>query len=150
MPKPALPTIAAAVAALFLAAGPALADQHHTKLEAAFKGADKDSDGTLDREEAKAMPRVARNFDAIDSDKDGTVDLNEIKASMQKAGKEMHRKGEAAFKRADKDNDGTLDKEEAKAMPRVAANFDAIDADKDGTVSREEIHNYMRGRKKKQ
>ena len=32
-----------------------------------------DSDGTLDKEEAKAMPRVAKHFDAIDTDKDGTA-----------------------------------------------------------------------------
>jgi Ca2+-binding EF-hand superfamily protein len=147
MTKPALLTIAAA-SALFLGGGPVLADQHHAKLEAAFKQADKDNDGTLDKEEAKAMPRVARRFDAIDTDKDGTIDLNEIKASMQKAGKEMHKKGEAAFNKADKDSDGTLDKEEAKAMPRVAENFDAIDADKDGTVSREEIHTYMTSKRK--
>ena len=33
----------------------------------AFKKADKDNDGTLDKEEAKAMPRVAKNFDAIET-----------------------------------------------------------------------------------
>jgi hypothetical protein len=45
---------------------------------AAFKEADKDNDGTLDRKEAKAMPHVDTNFDAIDTDKDGTVSLAEI------------------------------------------------------------------------
>jgi Ca2+-binding EF-hand superfamily protein len=49
----------------------------HDKGDAAFKKADKDNDGTLDRKEAKAMPNVAKNFDAIDSDKDGTVSLEE-------------------------------------------------------------------------
>jgi Ca2+-binding EF-hand superfamily protein len=148
MSKPSLPVIATALSVLSLAGGAALAGQHHAKLEAAFQKADKDNDGTLDREEAKAMPRVAKRFDAIDADKDGSVDLDEIKASMEKAGREMHKKGETAFKQADKDNDGTLDKEEAKAMPRVAEHFDAIDADKDGTVSREEIHTYMQSRRK--
>lgn len=129
-----------AVAAVVMTPCAALADQHD-KLEATFKKADKDNDGTLDKEEAKAMPRVAKHFDAIDADKDGTVSLDEVKASMKKT---MHEKGKAAFGKADKDSDGTLDKEEAKAMPRVSKNFDAIDTDKDGTVSMEEIHTFMK------
>jgi Ca2+-binding EF-hand superfamily protein len=130
------------------AAAPSLcfADQA-SRLESAFKRADKDNDGTLDKEEAKAMPRVAKNFDAIDADKDGTVSLDEIKAAMASR-KGMHQKGKAEFEKADKDADGTLDKEEAKAMPRVAKNFDAIDADKDGTVSLDEIHTFMKSKQK--
>ena len=120
------------------------AEQPGAKLEASFKKADTDSDGTLTRDEAKAMPRVAKHFDAIDGDKDGTVSLDEIRASMMKAGKEMHARAVERFKAADKDSDGTLTKDEAKAMPRVAKNFDAIDADKDGTVSEQEIHDYMK------
>ena len=119
-------------------------DQPGAKLEAAFKKADKDNDGTLTKGEAKSMPRVAKNFDAIDTDKDGTVSLDEIRASMKKAAKEMHDRAVARFKSADKDNDDTLTKDEAKAMPRVAKNFDAIDRDKDGTVSEQEIHDYMK------
>jgi len=61
-------------------------------------------------------------------------------------GKDMHDKGDAAFKKADKDGDGTLDKEEAKAMPNVAKNFDAIDTDKDGTVSLKEVHTFMKAK----
>jgi len=53
------------------------------KLESAFKKADKDNDGTLDREEAKAMPHVTKDFDAIDADKDGTVSLEEIHSFMK-------------------------------------------------------------------
>jgi len=120
------------------------ADQPGARLEAAFKKADTDNDGTLTRDEAKSMPRVAKNFDAIDADKDGTVSLDEIRASIKQAGKEMHDRAVEKFKAADKDNDGTLDKNEARAMPRVAKNFDAIDADKDGTVSEQEIHDYMK------
>ena len=114
------------------------------RMEAAFKKADTDNDGTLTKDEAKAMPRVAKNFDAIDTDKDGTVSLDEVRASMKNMGKKMHDRGVEKFKAADKDKDGTLTKEEAKAMPHVAKNFDAIDADKDGTVSAQEIHDYMK------
>jgi arsenate reductase-like glutaredoxin family protein len=149
MLKPILLVPAIALSAMIATTGTALAEQHHAKLEAAFKKADKDNDGTLDKEEAKAMPRISKHFDAIDTDKSGTVDLKEVEASMKGAAKSMHAKGEAKFKNADKDNDGTLDKEEAKAMPNVAKHFDAIDADKDGTVSLEEIHTFMRAHKKK-
>jgi Ca2+-binding EF-hand superfamily protein len=54
----------------------------HDKGEAAFKKADKDNDGTLDRKEAKKMPNVAKNFDAIDTDHDGTVSLEEVHTYM--------------------------------------------------------------------
>lgn len=125
------------------------AGQPGGKLQAAFKKADTDNDGTLTRDEAKSMPRVEKNFDVIDTDKDGTVSLPEIRASMKKAGKAMHDRGVERFKAADKDNDGTLTKDEAKAMPRVAKNFDAIDTDKDGTVSEQEIHDYMKAQHSK-
>jgi len=55
----------------------------HDKGAAAFKKADKDNDGTLDQEEAKAMPNVAKNFDAIDAEKDGTVSLEEVHTFMK-------------------------------------------------------------------
>lgn len=72
--------------------GAALADHHGEKLADAFKTADKDNDGTLDKEEAKALPRVAKHFDAIDADKDGTVSMEEIHTFMKskKGGKHGH------------------------------------------------------------
>ena len=54
----------------------------HDKGAAAFKKADRNNDGTLDRKEAKAMPDVSRNFDAIDTDNDGTVSMDEIHTYM--------------------------------------------------------------------
>jgi Ca2+-binding EF-hand superfamily protein len=54
----------------------------HEKGAAAFKKADKDNDGTLDRKEAKAMPDVSKNFDAIDTDHDGTVSMDEVHTYM--------------------------------------------------------------------
>ncbi len=127
-------------------AGIAQAEDKGGRLEEAFKTADKDNDGTLTREEAKAMPRVSRNFDAIDTNKDGTVSLEEVRGKAKQAAEAAHDRAADKFKAADKDHSGTLTREEAKAMPRVAKNFDAIDGDKDGTVSPQEIHDYMKAR----
>ncbi|MEO8627393.1 MAG: EF-hand domain-containing protein [Betaproteobacteria bacterium] len=145
MHKSSILTAAVALSVLIAMPAVALADSA-SRLDAKFKKADKDSDGTLTKDEARAMPRVAKHFDTIDADKDGTVSLDEIKTSMAGAKKNMHNKGEAAFKKADKNSDGKLDKDEAKAMRRVAKNFDAIDADKDGTVSLDEIHAFMKAK----
>ncbi|MGH8750622.1 MAG: EF-hand domain-containing protein [Burkholderiales bacterium] len=116
-------------------------------MEQHFKQADKDNDGTLDKNEAKSLPHVAKHFDEIDTDKDGTVSRDEIRAFAKAHKKDAHRRGEERFKQADKDKDGTLTRDEAKAMPRVAQHFDEIDVDKDGTVTEQEIHNYMKAKR---
>lgn len=87
-------------------------------------------------DEVKTEAQPAENAQSRSADPD-QKDANAVK------NKNMHDKGDAAFKRADKDNDGTLSRKEAKAMPRVAKNFKAIDTDNDGTVSLEEVHTYM-------
>jgi Ca2+-binding EF-hand superfamily protein len=139
-----LATLGAALS--FGLAGTAIAGPHGEKLADAFKTADKDADGTLDKEEAKALKGVSMHFDAIDFDKSGTVSMAEITAHIASVKKEMHARGAENFKKADTDADGTLDPAEAKAMPRVAAHFEAIDADKDGTVSMKEIHTFMKSK----
>jgi Ca2+-binding EF-hand superfamily protein len=50
------------------------------QLEERFKTADTNHDGKLTREEAKGMPRVAKNFDKIDKDKKGYVTVDEVKS----------------------------------------------------------------------
>ena len=139
-----LATALATAFALFIPHLSAHADEHGSRMEAHFKKADKDKDGSLTREEAKVMPRVEKNFDAIDADRSGTITLVEMQAAMQKMGKEAHKRGAERFKAADKDGDGSLTREEATGMPRVAKNFDAVDADKSGTVTEQEIHDYMK------
>lgn len=139
-----LATALAAATALFIPHLVASAEEHGSRMEAHFKAADKDNDGSLTREEAKSMPRVTKNFDVIDADKSGTVTLAELQATTRKMAKEMHERGAERFKAADRNGDGMLDREEAKTMPRVAQNFDAIDADKSGTVAEKEIHDYMK------
>jgi Ca2+-binding EF-hand superfamily protein len=49
------------------------------EITARFKAADKNADGQLSLEEAKAgMPRVAKGFDRIDVEKKGYVTLEQI------------------------------------------------------------------------
>jgi Ca2+-binding EF-hand superfamily protein len=51
------------------------------QIEEKFKAADKDQNGQLTLEEAKAgMPRVAKGFSKIDADNKGYVTVDEIKA----------------------------------------------------------------------
>ena len=114
----------------------------HTKVT--FEQADKDKDGTLDREEAKAV--CGEKFDVMDTDKDGTLTKEELNVCGRKKHNEydkLHEKRSKEFAAADKDADGTLTKDEAKKLKKVYKNFDAIDADKDGTVSRDEVHDFM-------
>ena len=81
-------TLAAVMTAGILLAPIAHAvDLAEARLETLFKKADVNNDGKLTREEAKAMPRVLKNFDIIDTDQDGTVTLEEIRAAMAKAKK---------------------------------------------------------------
>ena len=55
------------------------------ELESRFKAADKNADGKLTLEEAKAgMPRVADAFGHIDVEKKGYVTLDQIKTIMIK------------------------------------------------------------------
>lgn len=75
--------IAAAIG-LALAAGTTHANEHKMQhMKAKFTAADKDGDGTLDKAEAAALPKVSKHFDAIDTDKDGTVSLEEIIAARK-------------------------------------------------------------------
>ena len=51
------------------------------EIESRFKSADKNGDGKLTLEEAKAgMPRVAQGFNSIDTEKKGYITLDQLKA----------------------------------------------------------------------
>jgi Ca2+-binding EF-hand superfamily protein len=53
------------------------------EMEARFAAADKDGDGKLTPEEAKAgMPRVSKNFSKIDKGSKGFVTIEDIKDAM--------------------------------------------------------------------
>ena len=51
---------------------------------ARFQAADKNADGKLSPEEAKAMPMVAEHFTHLDTNKDGSVSIDEIAAVHRK------------------------------------------------------------------
>ena len=98
----------ATVLAAFLAtSGFAYADHdgmgEHCKMhtQITFEQADKDKDGTLDREEAKAV--CGEKFDVMDTDKDGTLTKEEAKGL-----KKIYQNFEAI----DADKDGTVDRDE--------------------------------------
>lgn len=74
-----------------MAAGTAYADKtsaaakRDEQIESRFKKADKDGNGKLTLDEAKAgMPRVAKNFDKIKSGSNDYVTLDEVKAAAKK------------------------------------------------------------------
>jgi Ca2+-binding EF-hand superfamily protein len=145
---PLLFSLALASPALAFAANDGMAGEHCKQHSGLFKDADKDSDGTLDREEARAMQD--KRFDEMDTNHDGKLSKEEMAACKQgKMGNARHNKGSKGFNKADKDHDGTLDRNEAKALPNVARHFDEIDTDKDGTLDRDEVHNHMKARSSK-
>ncbi len=60
----------------------------HTKKS--FEAADVDHDGTLDRDEAKAVCK--EDFDLMDKDHDGTLSKEELNACKGKKGHKKHAK----------------------------------------------------------
>ena len=48
------------------------------RLKHHFRQADRDRNRRLDRQEAKRIPWISRNFNALDGDQDGTVTLQEL------------------------------------------------------------------------
>lgn len=109
-----------------------------------LKAADTNADGLISREEAAALPRLAKHFDAIDANKDGQVAAEELRAAhaARRAGK-----GGGMFARADGDKDGRVSQQEfiAKATER----FQRLDANGDGFLTQDEAprrHGHRHGR----
>lgn len=78
----------AALAVLMALSAPAFAEHdgmgEHCKMhkKVNFEEADKDKDGTLDREEAKLV--CGEKFDVMDTDKDGTLTKEEVNVCGRK------------------------------------------------------------------
>ena len=98
-----------------------------------FKKADTNGDGMISRQEAAALPRLLKNFDAIDTNHDGQITGEELRAFHQ-AQRAEH------WKRLDTDGDGKISKAEAQAnAPRLFEHFAEIDTNGDGFLSPEEL-----------
>lgn len=107
--------------------------EHPHGLLGRLQAADTNHDGMISRDEAKALPMIARNFDAIDANHDGQITKDELKAFHQARMAEH-------FKRLDTDGDGRISKAEAQAnAPRLFEHFDQIDANGDGFLTPEEL-----------
>jgi Ca2+-binding EF-hand superfamily protein len=68
------------------AAAEARREEMQAEAAARFKAADQNGDGFLSKDEAAAMPRVARNFDALDTNKDGQLSPEELAAARHHFG----------------------------------------------------------------
>lgn len=53
-------------------------------VSAAFREADKNNDGRLNREEATVLPSVWASFDQIDTNRDNNLSLDELVKAVQK------------------------------------------------------------------
>jgi Ca2+-binding EF-hand superfamily protein len=111
-----------------LAAG---AEPSDADIDAAFKKADPDNDGTVSWSEAKKFGLTREAFEHANPDKDGTLDRKEFLAAVT-----------WQFNKANPDNDGTLDRKEAsKAGIKRKSGFDAANPDNDGTL---DLAEYLR------
>lgn len=109
-----------------------------------FEKMDRNGDGAIDGEEARAMREKA--FARMDSNGDGTVTQAEIEQRRQGA-----RQGaDAMFAKADSNGDGALSKEEFLAFPGMMGR---ADRDGDGLVTAEEaaaLRKQMEARRNQQ
>ena len=110
--------------------------------------ADRNGDGRLSREEARAMPKLAAGFDAIDRNADGFLDADEVRASRRRPKAAARPRDPAWFTAADANGDGALDRiEVAQSLSRVAGRFEAIDHDGDGRLTPQEFAAWSARRK---
>jgi len=133
----------ASVAIVAVAAPVGAGGPRHGMVER-LKAADINGDGLISKQEAQALPMIAKHFDEIDTNQDGQLSPEELRAFHQKmhAQHEQMREQRFAehFKKIDTDGDGRISLAEAQAnAPRLAEHFSQIDANGDGFVTPEEM-----------
>ena len=109
-----------------------------------LKQADTDGNGMISREEAKALPRIAKHFDEIDANRDNQLSRDELHAFHEKMraahSQERAQRMAEHWKKLDTDGDGRVSLAEAKAnAPRMAEHFADLDANGDGFITPEEM-----------
>jgi Ca2+-binding EF-hand superfamily protein len=134
----------ASVTVIAVAAPDGAAPRGHGAVMERLKQADTNGDGNISRDEAKALPHIAKHFDDIDTNKDNQISPDELRAFHQKmrAAHEGERGQRMAehWKKLDTDGDGRVSLAEAKAnAPRLAEHFAEIDANGDGFITPDEM-----------
>lgn len=127
-----LGTVLAASAAGTSDAVPAGGSHRHGGGMDRLRQADTNGDGMISRDEAAALPMIAKHFDEIDTNHDGQITADELRAFHQRMRAEH-------WKKLDTDGDGRISRAEAQAAPRLAEHFDQLDANKDGYLTPDEL-----------
>ena len=140
-----LTAAAFASAAIIAVAAPDGAGGHpHGAMVERLKQADTDGNGLISRDEAKALPHLAKHFAQIDTNGDGQLSPDELRAFHEKmrARHAQNREQRAAefWKKIDTDGDGRISLAEAQAnAPRLAQHFQQIDTNGDGFITPDEM-----------
>ncbi|MBV9190507.1 MAG: hypothetical protein JO292_04465 [Betaproteobacteria bacterium] len=117
---------------------------------AAFDNLDKNHDGSIDKTEAAAWPRLQQSFDTYDTNHDGKLGKDEFNAAVSALRASRGAAGGTAattattnayaqFDALDKNNDGKLDPSEVASMPWLQQNFSQYDTNHDGTLGKDEF-----------
>jgi Ca2+-binding EF-hand superfamily protein len=121
---------------------------HHGPIMARHS-VDANEDGVVSRDEARAFPRLAAEFDSIDQNKDGQLDQGEMTAHRESRHAQRSAEAQQRWTAADADGSGGLSRAEADgSMPYIAQHFDMLDSNSDGQVSREEMLQHRMHAKK--